>query len=88
MRGLMMRYWNTIASTLFKDEVYAPLLLQDEDVSERTRELSHSNSELRTTQSELSKEKDRLKALLDFTNRLLSTVNIRDSLSMVVLRQN
>jgi uncharacterized protein len=29
--GLMMRHWNEIASTLFKDEVYVPLLLQDED---------------------------------------------------------
>jgi hypothetical protein len=84
MLGLMMRYWNTIASSLFKDEVYAPLLVQDEDVSERTRELTHSSSELRTTQSELSKEKDRLKVLLDFTNRLLSTVNIRDSQRMVL----
>jgi uncharacterized protein len=24
--GLMMRHWNEIASTLFKDEVYVPLL--------------------------------------------------------------
>jgi len=31
--GLMMRHWNTIASTLFKDEVYVPLLLEDEDGS-------------------------------------------------------
>jgi uncharacterized protein len=29
--GLMMRHWNTIASTLFKDEVYVPLLLHDEN---------------------------------------------------------
>jgi uncharacterized protein len=29
--GLMMRHWNEIASTLFKDEVYVPLLLQDEN---------------------------------------------------------
>src|SRR6202158_6136461 len=29
--GLMMRHWNTIASTTFKDEVYVPLLLQDEN---------------------------------------------------------
>ena len=29
--GLMMRHWNNIASTLFKDEVYVPLLLQEED---------------------------------------------------------
>src|SRR5207302_4763145 len=29
--GLMMRLWNEIASTLFKDEVYVPLLLQNED---------------------------------------------------------
>jgi len=29
--GLMMRHWNTIAGTLFKGEVYVPLLLQDEN---------------------------------------------------------
>jgi len=29
--GLMMRHWNTIAGTLFKGEVYVPLLLQSED---------------------------------------------------------
>jgi len=29
--GLMMRHWNTIAGTLFKDEVYIPLLLEGED---------------------------------------------------------
>jgi uncharacterized protein len=29
--GLMMRHWNTIASTLYKDEVYEPILLQDEN---------------------------------------------------------
>ena len=29
--GLMMRHWNDIAGTLFKDEVYVPLLLKDED---------------------------------------------------------
>ena len=29
--GLMMRHWNTIAATLNKDEVYVPLLLEDED---------------------------------------------------------
>jgi uncharacterized protein len=28
--GLMMRHWNTIAGTLFKEEVYVPLLLEDE----------------------------------------------------------
>lgn len=27
--GLMMRHWNTIAGTLFKGEVYVPLLLED-----------------------------------------------------------
>jgi uncharacterized protein len=26
--GLMMRHWNTIASTLDKDEIYVPLLLK------------------------------------------------------------
>jgi uncharacterized protein len=29
--GLMMRHWNDIAGTLFKDEVYVPLLLFDEN---------------------------------------------------------
>jgi uncharacterized protein len=29
--GLMMRHWNDIAGTLFKDEVYVPLLLENED---------------------------------------------------------
>ena len=29
--GLMMRHWNTIAGTLFKNEVYVPLLLEDEN---------------------------------------------------------
>ena len=29
--GLMMRHWNTIAAALNKDEVYVPLLLQDEN---------------------------------------------------------
>lgn len=28
--GLMMRHWNTIADTLFKDDVHLPLLLEDE----------------------------------------------------------
>jgi uncharacterized protein len=28
--GLIMRHWNTIAGTLFKGEVYVPLLLEDE----------------------------------------------------------
>src|SRR5207247_1604554 len=29
--GLMMRHWNTIASTLHRDDVYVPLLLKDQD---------------------------------------------------------
>jgi uncharacterized protein len=29
--GLMMRHWNDIAGTLFKGEVYGPILLQDEN---------------------------------------------------------
>ena len=29
--GLMMRHWNEIAGTLNKDEVYVPLLLEDDD---------------------------------------------------------
>ena len=29
--GLMMRHWNEIAGTLFKGEVYVPLMLEDED---------------------------------------------------------
>jgi uncharacterized protein len=29
--GLLMRYWNDIAGTLFKGDVYVPLLLEDKD---------------------------------------------------------
>jgi hypothetical protein len=29
--GLMMRHWNTVAATLYKGEIYVPLLLEDED---------------------------------------------------------
>jgi len=29
--ALMMRHWNTIAGTLFKDEIYVPLLLEDQN---------------------------------------------------------
>jgi uncharacterized protein len=29
--GLMMRHWNDIAGTLFKGEVYEPIMLEDED---------------------------------------------------------
>jgi len=29
--GLLMRHWNTLAGTLSKDEVYVPLLLEDDD---------------------------------------------------------
>jgi len=29
--GLMMRHWNTIAAILHKDEVYVPMLLEDEN---------------------------------------------------------
>jgi uncharacterized protein len=29
--GLLMRHWNTIAGTLFEDDVYVPLLLEDEN---------------------------------------------------------
>ena len=29
--GLLTKHWNTIAATLFKDEVYVPLLLEGED---------------------------------------------------------
>ena len=28
--GLMMRHWNAIAATLYKDDVYMPILLEDE----------------------------------------------------------
>jgi uncharacterized protein len=29
--GLMMRHWNYIAGMLFRDEIYAPLLIEDKD---------------------------------------------------------
>jgi uncharacterized protein len=39
--GLMMRHWNTIASTLFKDEVYVPLLLEDESGTAHGNDWAH-----------------------------------------------
>jgi len=30
--GLLMRHWNTIAARLYKDDVYLPILLEDEDL--------------------------------------------------------
>jgi len=39
--GLMVRQWNTIASTLFKDEVYVPLLLQDENGVAKGNDWAH-----------------------------------------------
>ena len=41
--GLMMRYWNTIAGTLFKGEVYVPLLLEDENGVAHGKMNSRSN---------------------------------------------
>lgn len=53
-------------------------------VAERTTELTRTNNHLQTTQVELRTEKDRLKLLLDLTNNLVSTLNIRDALKSVV----
>jgi formate hydrogenlyase transcriptional activator len=53
-------------------------------VSERTSELTRSNNELQCTQSELRTEKNRLNALLDLTNNLISPLNIRDALKTVI----
>jgi uncharacterized protein len=39
--GLMMRHWNTIARTLFKGEVYLPLLLEDADGRARGNDWAH-----------------------------------------------
>lgn len=53
-------------------------------VAERTGELTRSNNELQSIQSELSTEKNRLKVLLDLTNNLVSTLDIRDALKTVI----
>ena len=53
-------------------------------VAARTAELTRSNADLQTTQSELRTEKDRLKVLLDLTNNLISTLNIREALKTVI----
>ena len=39
--GLMMRHWNDIAGTLFKGEVYVPLLLEDESGTAHGNEWAH-----------------------------------------------
>jgi len=39
--GLMMRHWSGIAGTLFKDEVYVPLLLFDEDGTAHGNDWAH-----------------------------------------------
>jgi uncharacterized protein len=39
--GLMMRHWNEIAGTLNKDEVYVPLLLQDENGVASSNDWAH-----------------------------------------------
>ena len=53
-------------------------------VTERTSQLTRSNQELRSTQSELQSGRDRLRLLLDLTNSLVSTLNIRDALKTVI----
>src|SRR5215469_15897370 len=47
-------------------------------------ELSRSNSELQSVQGELRAEKDRLRLLLDLTNNLVATPNIREALKTVI----
>jgi uncharacterized protein len=42
--GLMMRHWNTIAATLFKGEVYGPILLQDENGTAHTATIGLADS--------------------------------------------
>src|SRR5260370_3965783 len=39
--GLMMRHWNTIAATLYKGEVYVPLLLEDGDGGAQGNDWAH-----------------------------------------------
>jgi uncharacterized protein len=39
--GMMMRHWNTIAGTLFKGEVYVPLLLEDENGTAQGNDWAH-----------------------------------------------
>ena len=53
-------------------------------VAARTKELTSTNNDLRNMQLELRTEKDRLKLLLELTNNLVSTLNIRDALKTVI----
>jgi formate hydrogenlyase transcriptional activator len=53
-------------------------------VAQRTGELTRTNEELQDTQSALQAEKDRLKLLLELTNNLVSTLNIREALKTVI----
>ena len=39
--GLMMRHWNTIAATLYKGEVYEPILLQNENGTAQGNDWAH-----------------------------------------------
>jgi formate hydrogenlyase transcriptional activator len=53
-------------------------------VAQRTGELTQTNEELQDTQSALQAEKKRLKLLLELTNNLVSTLNIREALKTVI----
>jgi len=53
-------------------------------VAKRTSELAGANRELQTTQAELWSEKDRLKLLLELTNNVVSNLEIRDVLKVVI----
>jgi formate hydrogenlyase transcriptional activator len=53
-------------------------------VKERTGELTEANKELQSTQAELRSEKDRLKLLLELTNDVVSNLEIREVLKVVM----
>ena len=57
--GLMMRHWNEIAGTLNKDEVYVPLLLQDENG------VAHGNDWARGFMRGMGMRHDRWAELMD-----------------------
>ena len=53
-------------------------------VAKRTGELTEANKELESTQGELRSEKDRLKLLLQLTNDVVSNLDIREVLKVVM----
>ena len=60
----------------------------EERVATRSGELTRANLKLQSTQTELQSEKDRLRALLDLTNDVVSNLELPDVVKAVVANVN